>query len=68
MKIGDLVRVKDTYTSHGIYEGEKYRIAMIVEGPNEVGKVRLLMSDGSSLWHHSSEVEYLPKREGYLKE
>ena len=64
MKIGDLVRVPHTYTSHEVCEG---RIAMIVEGPNEVGKVRLLLSDGSSIWRHSTEVEYLPKEGVYLK-
>ena len=66
MKIGDLIRVKDIFTSHGIYEGENYKIGMILEGPNEVGKIRILFSSGDKKWLHSAEVEYIPKG-GYLK-
>jgi hypothetical protein len=60
MKIGDLIRIKDIFTSHGIYEGEDYKIGMIVEGPNEVGKIRILFSSGERRWLHSGEVEYVP--------
>lgn len=67
MKAGDLIRVKDLFTSHGIYEGENYRIGMILEGPNDVGKVRILFSSGERRWLHSAEVEYMPKRK-YLKQ
>jgi len=69
MNIGDLVRI--TYTTawekHN-YDDEKTRIAMIIEGPNEVGKIKLLLSNGASLWKHCTEVEYMPKDSGYLKE
>ncbi len=67
MTVGDLIRVKDIFTSHGIYEGENYKIGMIIEGPNEVGKVRILFSSGERKWLHSAEVEYVPRR-SYLKE
>ena len=66
MKVGDLVRITVKVTTTGLHE-EETKIAMIVEGPNEVGKVRLLLSDASSIWRHSTEVEYLPKEGVYLK-
>lgn len=68
MKAGDLVRVKIKLTAHGLYEEENAKIAMIIEGPNEVGKVKLLFSDGSANWRHSAEVEYMPKGGNYLKQ
>ena len=68
MNVGDLVRISITYTGHGAYAMKDSKIAMIIEGPNEVGKIKLLMSDGSTSWRHCSEVEYLPKNLQYLKE
>ena len=68
MNVGDLVRIKIRFTAHGLYEEREDKIAMIVEGPNEVGNIKLLLPDGKSIWRHSAEVEYLPKRKGYLKE
>ena len=68
MKVGDLIRIKDLFTSHGIYEGEKYQMAMIIEGPNEVAKIRVLLSTGERLWIHCAEVEYFPQHGRYLKE
>ncbi len=68
MNIGDLVKVKDIFTSHGLYELEEGRVAMILDGPNEVGKIKLLLSNGDVVWRHSAEVEYLPRTGGYLKE
>lgn len=67
MKIGDLVKIGPRYdtSSSKIYQG---LIAMIVEGPNEVGKIRLILPNGTSIWKHSSEVEYLPKAPEYLKQ
>ena len=73
MKIGDLVKIKEKFTAHGSYMfvGGDYiaeHIAMIIEGPNEVGKIKLLLSTGETTWKHAAEVEYLPKGKGYLKE
>ena len=68
MKVGDLVRISIVYTGHGAYAMKDTKLAMIVEGPNEVGNIRVLLSDGSTSWKHCSEVEYLPKKKGYLKE
>ena len=67
MKIGDLVRVNLKITGHGSFEETETKIAMIVEGPNEVGNVRLLLPDATSVWRHSAEVEYLPREGVYLK-
>ena len=68
MKVGDLVRVRDVITAHGSYESEESKIAMIVEGPNDIGKIKLLLSSGEVVWKHSAEVEYFPRRRSYLKE
>ena len=68
MKVGDLIKIKDIFTSHGIYEGSEYAIGMIIAGPNEVGKIRVLLSSGRRVWIHSGEVEYVPKGKRYLKE
>lgn len=67
MNVGDLVRIRINFTAHGLYKEREEKIAMIVEGPNEVGNVRLLLSDGRSIWRHTTEVEYLPKGRSYLK-
>jgi len=68
MKVGDLIKIKDIFTSHGIYEGSEYVIGMIIDGPNEVGKVRVLLSSGKRIWLHTGEVEYVPKDRRYLKQ
>jgi len=39
---------------------------MIIEGPNEAGKIKLLLSNGKAFWKHTSEVEYMPKDKRYL--
>ena len=68
MKTGDLVRVRRVSTAHGSYEEKDLRIAMIIDGPNEVGKIKLLFSDGQVLWRHSAEVDYIPRGARYLNE
>ena len=67
MKVGDLIRIKDIFASDGIYEGSEYIVGMIIAGPNEVGKIRVLLSSGQRLWLHAGEVEYMPKERRYLK-
>ncbi len=67
MKVGDLVRI--TYTTESEksrHEGDDNKIAMIIEGPNEVGKIKILLSSGAAFWKHVSEVEYMPKDKRYL--
>ena len=62
VQVGDLVKIVETFTSHGAYKSPSPgRIAMIIEGPNEVGKVKLLLSNGNTTWRHTTEVEYVPK-------
>ena len=68
MKVGDLVTIKNLFTAHGVYELPEEKIAMIVEGPNEVGKIRVLLSDGQKMWIHSAETNLLKKERRYLKE
>tara|TARA_B100001564_G_scaffold301229_1_gene268484 strand:- start:1803 stop:2057 length:255 start_codon:yes stop_codon:yes gene_type:complete len=68
VKVGDLVKISIKFTGHGTYEEDEPKIAMIVEGPNEVGKIKLLLSDGSTSWRHSSEVDCMPRMKEYLKQ
>ena len=68
MNVGDLIRIKDIFTSHGTYEGSEYMVGMIINGPNEVGKVRVLLSTGERIWLHAGELEYVPRQRRYLKE
>ncbi len=69
MNIGDIVRIAYvTSIERDRYLGDESKIAMIVEGPNEVGKIRVLLSNGKTLWKHTSEVEYMPRDLNYLKE
>tara|TARA_R100000005_G_C4860289_1_gene122080 strand:- start:115 stop:291 length:177 start_codon:yes stop_codon:yes gene_type:complete len=56
------------FTSHGTYEEKADKVAMIVEGPNEVGNIKLLLSNGEVTWRHCSEVEYMPKERRYFQE
>lgn len=70
MNVGDLVKLISTVefkNRHHQTIGPTI-IAMIIEGPNEVGKIKLLLPCGSTRWSHSTEVEYMPKKMEYLKE
>ena len=59
MKVGDLVKITyDTEYERIRYAADEKKIAMIIEGPNEVGKIKILLSSG--------EVEYMPKDKRYL--
>ena len=68
MKVGDLIVIRSLFTAHGSYDMGNNKIAMIVEGPNEVGKIRVLTSSGQRMWLHCNEVDLLPKSRRYLKE
>ena len=68
MKVGDLVKIDNLFASCDPYESLEDKIGMIVVGPNEVGKVRILMSSGQKMWLHCNEIELLPKSVRYLKE
>ena len=67
MKIGDLVRTDIKSTDHETYEEPASKIAMIVEGPNAVGKIKLLLPNGTTVWKHAEEVEYMPREGKYLQ-
>ena len=69
MNIGDLVKITYTATlDKSRYSTEENKIAMIIEGPNEAGKIKLLFSNGKAFWKHTSEVEYMPRSKKYLHE
>ena len=68
MNVGDLVKIKRVFTTVDHYPfDEIVQIAMIIDGPNEVGKLKALLSNGKTIWVHSAEVEYMPKERSYLK-
>ena len=68
MKVGDLVRITYTATlERSRLNDDESKIAMIIEGPNEAGKIKVLLSSGMAFWKHTSEVEYMPKESRYLK-
>ena len=67
MNVGDLVRIAcSTTLEKGRYSSEESKVAMIIEGPNEAGKIKLLLQNGQAFWKHVSEVEYVPKGKRYL--
>ena len=68
MKVGDIVRLTEQFiTVDHCYVGD-YKTVMIVEGPNEVGNIRVLLPDASTRWVHCSDVEYFIHTRRYLKE
>tara|TARA_R110000796_G_scaffold234610_1_gene353479 strand:- start:439 stop:648 length:210 start_codon:yes stop_codon:yes gene_type:complete len=67
MNVGDLVRITNSTTlEKSSYNSEESKVAMIIEGPNEAGKIKLLLQNGQAFWKHASEVEYVPKGKRYL--
>ena len=70
MKVGDLVKYEEPYMTVDLYPVPRERIAMIVEGPNEVGNIRILLSNGKATWVHCSDVSYFQQQttRSYLKE
>ena len=67
MNIGDLVKITYAATlERSRLNDDESKIAMIIEGPNEAGKIKLLLSNGKAFWKHTSEVEYMPRSKRYL--
>jgi hypothetical protein len=67
MNVGDLVRIiYSTTLEKDRYNSDENKAAMIIEGPNEAGKIKLLLQNGQAFWKHTSEVEYIPKGKRYL--
>ena len=58
MKVGDLVRLIDTFTTVDFVNVPNEKIVMIIEGPNEVGNVKVLLPNAKTKWVHCSDVEY----------
>ena len=68
MKVGDLVKLLDTFVTVDFVHLPEKKIAMIVEGPNEAGNVKVLLPNASTRWVHCSDLEYFPRdTERYLK-
>jgi len=69
MKVGDLVRLIDTFTTVDFVNVPNEKIVMIIEGPNEVGNVKVLLPNAKTKWVHCSDVEYYTRNtRSYLKE
>ena len=69
MKVGDLVRLIDTFTTVDFVKVPNEKIVMIIEGPNEVGNVKVLLPNAKTKWVHCSDVEYYTRNtRSYLKE
>ena len=43
MKVGDLVRLIDTFVTVDFINVPETKIVMIIEGPNEVGNIKVLL-------------------------
>ncbi len=69
MKVGDLVRLVDTFITVDFVNVPETKIVMIIEGPNEVGNIKVLLPSAKTRWVHCSDVEYFRKNtRSYLKE
>ena len=69
MKVGDLVKLIDTFVTVDYINIPETKIVMIIEGPNEVGNVKVLLPNAKTRWVHCSDVEYYIKNtRSYLKE
>lgn len=67
MKIGDVVKLTEEFiTADFCYVGEEHTV-MIIDGPNEVGNVKVLLPTGSTRWLHCSEVKHYAEKGVYLK-
>ena len=69
MKVGDLVRLIDVFTTVDFVNIPNEKIVMIIEGPNEVGNIKVLLPNAKTKWVHCSDVEYYTRNtRSYLKE
>jgi len=69
MKVGDLVRLIDIFTTVDFVNMPNEKIVMIIEGPNEVGNIKVLLPNAKTKWVHCSDVEYYTRNtRSYLKE
>ena len=69
MKVGDLVKLIDTFVTVDFINVPEEKIVMIIEGPNEVGNIKVLLPNAKTKWVHCSDVEYYTRNtRSYLKE
>ena len=69
MKVGDFVRLIYIFTTVDFVNMPNEKIVMIIEGPNEVGNIKVLLPNAKTKWVHCSDVEYYTRNtRRYLKE
>lgn len=69
MKIGDLVKLTEAFITVDFINMPETKIVMIIEGPNEVGNIKVLLPNAKTRWVHCSDVEYFKRNnKSYLKE
>lgn len=69
MKTGDLVKLLDSFMTVDFVEMPSTKIVMIIEGPNDVGNIKVLLPNAKTKWVHCSDVEYVKNSlRNYLKE
>lgn len=66
MKIGDIVRFSDVFVTTDMCQVPDTKVVMIIEGPNEVGNIKVLLPTGEAKWVHCSDVEYSTSDKRYL--
>jgi hypothetical protein len=67
MKIGDVVKLTEEFvTTDFCHVGEEHTV-MIIDGPNEVGNIKVLLPTGSTRWLHRSAVKCYRDKGVYLK-
>lgn len=68
MKIGDIVRFSDIFVTTDMCQVPDIKVVMIIDGPNEVGNIKVLLPTGETQWIHCSDVEYMQKGKMYLRD
>ena len=69
MKVGDLVKLIDVFTTVDFVNIPNEKVVMIIEGPNEAGNIKVLLPSAKIKWVHCSDVEYFTRNvRSYLKE
>ena len=68
MNVGDIVELTYEFTTVDFCHIGDRKTVMIVEGPNEVGNIRILLPNGTLKWVHCSDISYAPSKRRYLKE
>ena len=68
MRVGDIVELTEEFVTVDFCHFGDSKVVMIIEAPNEVGNIRVLLPSGSIRWVHCSDISYPVKRRSYLKQ